>query len=40
MGERLVESARTASEINTDNLQDVMNGLMGYNTPSPAMTGA
>lgn len=36
---QVVESARTASEINTDNLQDVMNGLMGYNTPSPAMTG-
>ena len=37
---QVVESARTASEIDTGNLQDVMNGLMGYNTPSPAMTGA
>lgn len=36
---QVVESARTASEIDTGNLQDVMNGLMGYNTPSPAMTG-
>lgn len=36
---QVVESARTASEINTDNLQDVMNGLMGYNTPSPAQVG-
>ncbi len=37
---QVVESAKTASEIDTGNLQDVMNGLMGYNTPSPAMTGA
>lgn len=36
---QVVESAKTASEIDTGNLQDVMNGLMGYNTPSPAMTG-
>ena len=34
---RMVESAKTASEIDTGNLNDVMNGLMGYNTPSPAM---
>lgn len=37
---QVVESAKTASEIDTGNLQDVMNGLMGYGTPSPAMTGA
>jgi Bacteriophage head to tail connecting protein len=30
---QVVESAKTASEINTDNLGDVMNSLMGYNTP-------
>jgi hypothetical protein len=37
---QVVESAKTASEIDTGNLQDVMNGLMGYNTPSPAMVGS
>jgi hypothetical protein len=31
---QMVDSAKTASEINTQGLQDVMNGLMGYNTPS------
>ena len=36
---QVVESARTASEINTGNLQDVMNGLMGYNAPSAQMIG-
>lgn len=30
---QVVESAKTASEIDTDNLGDVMNSLMGYNTP-------
>jgi hypothetical protein len=37
---QVVESARTASEIDTGNLQDVMNGLMGYNTPSAQMIGS
>lgn len=32
----MVDSAKTASEIDTNNLGDVMNGLMGYNTPSPS----
>ena len=36
---QVVESAKTASEIDTGNLQDVMNGLMGYNTPSAQMIG-
>jgi hypothetical protein len=30
---QVVESAKTASEIDTGNLGDVMNSLMGYNTP-------
>lgn len=33
---QLVESAKTAGDINTQGVQDVMNGLMGYNTPSPS----
>ena len=37
---QVVESAKTASEIDTGNLQDVMNGLMGYNTPSAQMVGS
>ena len=37
---QVVESAKTASEIDTGNLQDVMNGLMGYNTPSAQMIGS
>lgn len=32
----MVDTAKTASEIDTDNLGDVMNGLMGYNTPGAA----
>lgn len=31
---QMVDSAKTASEIDTQGLQDVMNGLMGYNTPA------
>ena len=34
---QVVESAKTASEINTDQLRDVMGMLQGYNSPSPAM---
>jgi hypothetical protein len=34
-----VESAKTASEINTDNLRDVMSQFTGYNTPSPGFVG-
>jgi hypothetical protein len=33
---QLVESAKTAGDINTQGVQDVMNGLMGYGTPSPS----
>jgi hypothetical protein len=33
----VVESAKTASEINTDQLRDVMGMLQGYSSPSPAM---
>jgi len=36
---QLVESAKTAGDVNVQGVQDVMNGLMGYGTPSPAMTG-
>ena len=36
---QLVDSAKTAGEVNVQGVQDVMNGLMGYGTPSPAMTG-
>ena len=31
-----VETAKTAGEINTEGVQDVMSSLMGYGTPSPA----
>jgi hypothetical protein len=31
---QMVETAKTAGEINTQGVQDVMNGLMGYGTPS------
>lgn len=31
-----VDSVKTAGEINMDGLGDVLNGLMGYNTPSPS----
>jgi hypothetical protein len=31
---QLVESAKTAGDINMQGVQDVMNGLMGYGTPS------
>jgi hypothetical protein len=34
---QVVESAKTASEINTDQLRDVMGMLQGYSSPSPAM---
>lgn len=34
-----VDSAKTASEIDVDNLRDVMGTLQGYNTPSPAFVG-
>ena len=34
---QVVESAKTASEINTDQLRDVMGMLTGYSSPSPAM---
>ncbi len=37
---QLVESAKTAGDINTQGVQDVMNGLMGYGTPSPSAVGA
>jgi hypothetical protein len=36
---QVVESAKTASEINTDQLRDVMGMLQGYSSPSPAMVG-
>jgi hypothetical protein len=36
---QLVESAKTAGDINTQGVQDVMNGLMGYGTPSPSAVG-
>lgn len=32
----MVDAAKTAGDINTQGVQDVMNGLMGYGTPSPA----
>jgi hypothetical protein len=34
---QVVESAKTASEINTDQLRDVMGMLQGYSSPSPSM---
>lgn len=34
---QVVDSAKTASEIDTDQLRDVMGMLTGYNSPSPAM---
>lgn len=34
---QVVDSAKTASEINTDQLRDVMGMLSGYSSPSPAM---
>lgn len=37
---QMVESAKTAGDINTQGVQDVMNGLMGYGTPSPSAVGA
>lgn len=33
---QLVDSAKTAGEVNVQGVQDVMNGLMGYGTPSPS----
>lgn len=32
----MVDAAKTAGDINTQGVQDVMNGLMGYGTPSPS----
>jgi hypothetical protein len=37
---QLVDSAKTAGEVNVQGVQDVMNGLMGYGTPSPSAVGA
>jgi hypothetical protein len=37
---QVVESAKTASEINTDQLRDVMGMLQGYSSPSPQFTEA
>jgi hypothetical protein len=34
---QVVDSAKTASEINTDQLRDVMGMLQGYSSPSPSM---
>lgn len=34
---QVVESAKTASEINTDQLRDVLGMLQGYSSPTPAM---
>lgn len=34
-----VDSAKTASEINVDNVQDVMNRFQGYGSPSPEYVG-
>ena len=34
---QVVDSAKTASEIDTENLRDVMGMLQGYSSPSPAM---
>ena len=34
---QVVDSAKTASEIDTDQLRDVMGMLQGYSSPSPAM---
>lgn len=34
---QVVDSAKTASEIDTDQLRDVIGGLMGYSSPSPSM---
>jgi hypothetical protein len=34
---QVVDSAKVASEINTDQLRDVMGMLQGYSSPSPAM---
>lgn len=31
----LADTAKTASDVNIDNLRDVMGGLTGYNTPTP-----
>lgn len=36
---QLVDSAKTAGEVNVQGVQDVMNGLMGYGTPSPSQVG-
>lgn len=36
----MADTAKTASEINVDNMRDVMSGLQGYATSSPAFTGA
>jgi predicted regulator of Ras-like GTPase activity (Roadblock/LC7/MglB family) len=33
----MVQTAKTASDINTDQLRDVMGMLQGYSSPSPAM---
>lgn len=33
---QLVESAKTAGDVNVQGVQDVMNGLMGYGTPAPS----
>jgi hypothetical protein len=33
---QVVESAKTASEIDTGNLQDVLTSLQGYSSVSPA----
>jgi predicted regulator of Ras-like GTPase activity (Roadblock/LC7/MglB family) len=36
---QVVDSAKTASEIDADRLRDVMGMLQGYSSPSPAMVG-
>jgi hypothetical protein len=33
-----VDSAKTASDINSEGLQDVLGMFQGYNTPTPGVT--
>lgn len=36
----VAETAKTVSEIDAQNMQDVLGGLMGYDIPSPRMIGS